>query len=329
MRAATYHRYGPPSVLSIAEIPTPNPGPGGVLVRVHASTVSSGDVRLRSMQLPSPLFVPIARGLFGIVRPRNPIPGAELSGVVESVGAGVTGFAPGDAVVAATGAKGRANAEFVVVPADGPIVPRPECLSYEEAAALSFGGFTALCFLRDKGGIDAGQRVLINGASGSVGTAAVQLARHFGARVTGVCSAKNADLVRSIGADDVIDYRATPLASVRVREPYDIIFDTVGTTCFKDTRHLLAPQGRFLAAVMRLDEMVRSITTAVGGGPRVISGVTTEKPEDLRLLAELAAQGRYRPVIDRVFALEEIAAAHAYVDAGHKAGNVVVRVAGE
>jgi NADPH:quinone reductase-like Zn-dependent oxidoreductase len=328
MRAATYHRYGPPSVLSIADIPTPEPGPGEVLVRVRASTVSSADVRLRSMDLPSPIFVPMARGFFGVFRPRNPVPGAELSGVIESVGEGVSGFEPGDAVVAATGARGRANAEFVAFPADGPIVRKPAGLSFEEAAALSFGGFTALYFLRDKGGIAPGRRVLINGASGAVGTAAVQLARHYGAHVTGVCSGKNAELVRSIGAHDVIDYTATPLGQFRTEQPFDIVFDTVGTAPFATVRRLLAENGRYLAAVMRLDEIVRSVTTAFGWGPKVIGGVATEKPDDLRFLADLAEQGAFRPVIGRVFPLSEIAAAHALVDAGHKVGSVVIRMPG-
>lgn len=328
MRAALHHRYGPPGVVSVGELADPQAGPGGVLIRVRATTVSSGDARLRSMELPSPLFVPVARAFFGVLRPRNPVRGAELSGVVEAVGRGVTAFEPGDAVIAATGAKGGSHAEFVAFPADGPIVRKPAGLSFEEAAALSFGGFTALYFLRDKGGIAPGRRVLINGASGAVGTAAVQLARHFGAHVTGVCSGKNAELVRSIGAHDVIDYTATPLGQFRTDQPFDIVFDTVGTAPFATVRHLLAENGRYLAAVMRLDEIVQSVTTAFGRGSKVIGGVATEKPDDLRFLADLAEQGAFRPVIGGVFPLSEIAAAHALVDAGHKVGSVVIRMPG-
>lgn len=326
MRAAIHHRYGPPDVVSVGTVPDPVAKPGRVLVRVRAATVSSADVRLRSMDLPSPVFVPLARAFFGVFRPRHPVRGTELSGVVEAVGEGVTAFAPGDAVIASPGARGGAHAELVSIPAGGAIVPKPESLTFAEAAAVPFGGLTALYFLRDRGGIAPGQRVLVNGASGAVGTAAVQIARHFGARVTGVCSARNLDLVRSLGAEAVIDYNETPLERLRVGASFDIVFDTVGTAGFGSVRHLLAPNGRYLAAVMRLDEIVRSVTTAVRPGPRVIGGVATEKPEDLRFLADLAARGAYRPVIDRTYPLDEVAAAHAFVDTGRKAGNVVLSV---
>ena len=326
MLAATYRRYGPPSVLSVSEVPTPSAGRGEVLIRVRASTVSSGDVRIRSLDLPSPVFMPMVRLVFGVRRPRNPIPGAELSGVIEAVGEGVEEWKVGDAVVASTSAKGRANAPFVAFPADGVIVRKPERLSFEQAACLPFGGLTANDFLR-KGGLRAGQRVLIHGASGSVGTHAVQLARHAGAHVTAVCSAKNHELVRALGADETIDYRDTPLESLRVERGYDILFETVGKVGFAATRHLLAEDGRFLAAVMTMTEMRQMLTTRVGR-QRVIGGVVVEKRADLQHLADLAEGGHLTPPIDRVYPLDQIAAAHAHAETGHKVGHVVIAMPG-
>lgn len=326
MLAATYRRYGPPSVLSVSEVPTPSAGRGEVLIRVRASTVSSGDVRVRGLDVPSPVFLPMVRLVFGVRRPRNPIPGAELSGVIEAVGEGVDEWKVGDAVVASTSAKGRANAQFVAFPADGVIVRKPERLSFEQAACLPFGGLTAHYFLR-KGGLRAGQRVLIHGASGSVGTHAVQLARHAGAHVTAVCSAKNHALVRALGADEAVDYRATPLESLRVERGFDILFETVGKVGFAATRHLLAEDGRFLAAVMTMTEMRQILTTRVGR-QRVIGGVVVEKRADLQHLADLAEGGHLTPPIDRVYPLEEIAAAHAHAETGHKVGHVVIAMPG-
>jgi NADPH:quinone reductase-like Zn-dependent oxidoreductase len=323
MLAATYRRYGPPSVMSVSEVPTPSARRGEVLIRVRASTVSSGDVRVRSLDLPSPVFMPIVRLVFGVTRPRNPIPGAELSGVIEAVGEGVDEWKVGDAVIASTSARGRANAQFVAFPAGGVIVRKPENLSFEQAACLPFGGLTANYFLR-KGGLRAGQRVLIYGASGSVGTHAVQLARHAGAHVTGVCSAKNRGLVRDLGAHEVIDYQATPLAGLRADRPFDILFDTVGKVSFRQTRHLLTPDGRFLAAVMTLTEIRQTLTTPLLGRRRVVGGVVAETRADLQHLADLAGGGHLRPPIDRVYPLAEIAAAHAHAEGGHKVGHVVI-----
>lgn len=326
MLAATYRRYGPPSVLSVSEVPTPSAGRGEVLIRVRASTVSSGDVRVRGLDVPSPVLLPMVRLVFGVRRPRNPIPGAELSGVIEAVGEGVEEWKVGDAVVASTSAKGRANAPFVAFPADGVIVRKPERLSFEQAACLPFGGLTANYFLR-KGGLKAGQRVLIHGASGSVGTHAVQLARHAGAHVTAVCSAKNHALVRALGADETVDYRATPLESLRVERGFDILFETVGKVGFAATRHLLAEDGRFLAAVMTMTEM-RQILTSRVGRQRVVGGVVVEKRADLQHLADLAEGGHLTPPIDRVYPLEQIAAAHTHAETGHKVGHVVVTMPG-
>jgi NADPH:quinone reductase-like Zn-dependent oxidoreductase len=347
MLAATYHRYGPPSVLTVSEVPTPTPRPGEVLIHIRASTVSSGDVRIRSLNLPSPIFLPIVRLVFGISGPRNPIPGAELSGVIEAVGAGVHDWQPGDEVIASTSAKGRANAQYIAFPAAGVIVRKPRNLTFEEATCLPFGGLTAHYFLH-KGGLPANQqsnqqanlqatqqanqhknpptrqRILINGASGSIGTHAIQLARHAGAHITAVCSAKNHALARDLGAHETIDYHQTPLATLRPDQPFDILFDTVGTSTLQETRHLLTPDGRYLAAVMTLTEIRQSITTPMRRGPRVIGGVTSEKRADLQHLADLAAQGHLRPPIDRTYPLAEIAAAHAHAETGHKVGHIVI-----
>jgi NADPH:quinone reductase-like Zn-dependent oxidoreductase len=330
MLAATYHRYGPSSVLTVATVPDPVPGPGDLLIRVRASTVSSGDVRVRSMILPSRVFVLPVRLVFGLRGPRNPVPGVELSGVVEAVGEGeseAAGFRVGDAVVASTNMRAGANAQFVVVRASGTVVHKPDRLSFEEAACLPFGGLTARYFLR-KGGLRAGQRVLINGASGSLGTHSIQIARHAGAFVTGVCSGRNRALVESLGAHETVDYTQTPLASLRGIEPYDILFDTVGKADLGSTRHLLRPDGRFLAAVVTPREMRQAVTARLTGGPRLLSGVTTETREDLQALADLAEACHLRPPIDRVYPLSEIAAAHAHAESGRKVGHVVVSMPG-
>jgi NADPH:quinone reductase-like Zn-dependent oxidoreductase len=207
MYAYTYFKYGGPDVLNFVELPTPTPKANEVLIRVYATTVSAGDWRARSLTMPAGLGL-IGRLVFGIIRPRKPILGTDLSGVVEAVGADITTFKPGDALIGFPGAGFGAHAEHIVMPADGKIVHKPAALSFHEAAAIPFGATTAYDFLINKGKLRAGERVLINGASDSTGSACVQIAKHFGAEVTGVCSGANADLVRVIGADHVIDYNA-------------------------------------------------------------------------------------------------------------------------
>jgi len=323
MKAIVYESYGPPSVVGLAEVTKPTPGDHEVLIRIHATTVTTGDWRARSLQLPAGFGV-LGRLVFGVFGPRKPILGTELAGVVEAVGNAVTRFEPGDQVFAFTGASYGCHAEYRTMPEDGLIASKPANLSYEEAATLSFGGTTALSFLRDKAGIARGDRVLIVGASGGVGTAAVQLAKHFGAHVTGVCSTANLELVRSIGADRVIDYTREDFAAAG--ETYDIILDTTGTAPFSRCENALKQGGRLLVVLGSLGQALSLERPSKASGKKVIAGVAAMTVEDLQLLARLAEAGELKAVIDRSYPLENAAEAHAYVDAGHKRGSVVLSV---
>ncbi|MEA5421943.1 NAD(P)-dependent alcohol dehydrogenase [Synechococcus sp. CCY9202] len=322
MKAFTYNHYGPPEVLHLQEVDKPTPKPNEILIRIHATTVSSGDWRMRSLEVPAG-FGLIIRLVAGIRRPRQPILGTELAGVVEAVGGEVSLFKVGDPVVGFSDTALGCHAEYRCLPEDGAVAAKPSTLSFEEAAALCFGGTTALDFLR-RAKLQPGERVLINGASGSVGTAAVQLARHIGAEVTGVCSTANLDLVRSLGATHVIDYTQQDFTQNGNR--YDVIMDAVGTAPFKRCRRSLKPGGRLLLLVADLPAMLLSGWQSLISGRRVIAGPATVRPEDVATLADLAETGAYRPVMDRCYPFEQMVAAHRYVDTGRKRGNVVVRL---
>ena len=323
MKAAIYRRYGPPEVVTLAEVPTPAPKPDEVLIRIHASTVSTGDWRARSLVMPTG-FGLMGRLVFGIRGPRKPILGTELAGEVVAIGAAVTRFKTGDQVFAFPGAGYGGHAEFRTMSETGLIAMKPANLSWEEAASLSFGGTTALSFLR-KGGIKAGDKVLVTGASGCNGTAAVQIAKHFGAEVTGVCSTANLDLVRRIGADHVVDYTKTDVTTSSGR--YDIIFDPTGTAPYTRVDHMLKPGGRLLIVLGSLKQALGFGGPSRSSGHKAIAGVASVTVEDLKTLAGLAGTGAFKPVIDRSYPLESVVEAHAYVDQGHKRGSVVLRVA--
>jgi NADPH:quinone reductase-like Zn-dependent oxidoreductase len=325
MRAIVQSSYGSPDVLSIREVPRPAPAPDEVLVEVRATAVNSGDVRLRAMNVP-PGFGLIARLMFGVFGPRRPVLGVELSGVVVARGARVTRFSVGDSVFAMNGQRMGAHAEYCAISERGAIAKTPASLNFAESAALSFGGTTAMDFFR-RAKLARGERVLVNGASGAVGVAAIQLAKHQGAHVTAVCSAANFELVRSLGADEVIDYRSEDFTKNGVR--YDVIMDTVGTAPYARSRGSLAPRGRLLLVLSGLGAMFSSLWINATTDKRVIAGPITERGEDLEALAALVAQGAYRPVIDRRFEFEQIAEAHRYVDTGRKRGSVVVHVRGD
>lgn len=320
MKAAVARGYGPPSVVEIADVPRPTVGTKDVLIKVCATTVTAGDWRVRSATVP-PGFGLFMRASMGFTRPRNPIFGWEAAGQVVEVGPAVTRFAPGDNVFAAR--FGSCHAEYAAVPEDG-VAPMPANLSFEEAAALTYGGLTALTFLRDKAHVQPGERVLVNGASGGVGSAAVQIARHFQAHVTAVCSAANEALVRSLGADQMIDYARTDFA--RGLERYDVIFDAVGNCSFERCKEVLAPGGRLLLIVGSLGAMLRSMVWPSRGGRKVLGGVAKVTPENLEFLRMLAENGAFKPVVGRTFPLDDIVAAHEYVETGHKRGNVVITV---
>ncbi len=326
MYAFTYSKYGNPDVLSCVELPTPTPKVNEVLIRVHATTVSAGDWRARSLTMPAGMGL-LGRLVFGVSGPRKPVLGTELSGVIEAIGADVTAFQPGDAVIGFPGAGFGAHAEFIVMPADGKLVLKPETVSFNEAAAIPFGGTTAYDFLINKGKLRAGERVLVNGASGSTGSACVQIAKHLGAEVTGVCSGANADLVRSIGADHVIDYNTTDFT--KNGHQYDVVVDTVGTASWARTRHALAPHGRMLMIAGSANDMIFGALKARRDGKRFIGGVASESVVILSKVVQMAAEGHFHPVIDRCYDFSQMVAAHAHVDTGHKKGNVVVKITTE
>ena len=316
MRAAVYTKYGPPEVVTSQEVPRPAPGPRDLLVRVGATTVTSGDARLRAFNLPRHYRIPgrLAIGVFG---PRKKILGAEFAGTVEAVGRKVTRFAPGDRVFGID--VFGCHADYKLVREDKCVTLIPEGVDLEAAVSVPFGGVTAFHFL-DRGGLRAGQRVLINGASGAVGAYAVQLAHLAGAEVTAVCSSANAALVRGLGADHVIDYATTDFAQSDGR--YNLIMDTIGNAPFRRCASVLAPCGALLAVLDSAEDLFRRPKD----GRRIIAGTSAERPDHLQRLAELLAAGRLRPVIDRVYRFSDIAAAHARVDTGHKRGAVIVRL---
>jgi NADPH:quinone reductase-like Zn-dependent oxidoreductase len=318
MQAWVASGYGGPEVLVLKDVPRPTPGDDEVLVQIRSTTVTAGDARLRSLNLPRG-FGAIGRLMFGFTRPRQPVFGSEFSGIVEAAGRRVDSFKPGDAVVGSTEVSLGCHAQFRVVSATRAIVHKPASLSFHEAACLCFGGNTALHFLR-KAKLAAGERMLVIGASGAVGSAMVQLAVHGGARVTGVASARNIELVRSLGAASVIDYTSEDYHAPG--QSYDIIADTVGATSFGRCLPLLSEHGRFLAVAADLKGMF----ARPKGARRSIAGHACVRVEDLATLCGLAKSGRFKPVIDAVYDFSRLPEAHAYVDTRRKRGNVVVSV---
>ncbi|WP_374988193.1 NAD(P)-dependent alcohol dehydrogenase [Priestia megaterium] len=300
MKAMVCTKYGKPDVLQLEEVEKTIPKENEILIKIHATTVTSGDCRVRSFNSPLLLWLPM-RIVLGLRKPRKSILGVELAGEVEEVGKNVTRFKKGDQLFAMTGMKFGGYAEYICLPEKGTIAVKPENVTHEEAASISFGGTTALHFFR-KGNIQAGQKVLIYGASGAVGTAAVQLASYYGAEVTGVCSAKNSELVKSLGADRVIDYQHENFTEKEER--YDLIFDAVGKIAKNQCKEALALNGRFVS---------------VEG-----QGIAKVQTKDLLLLKKLMEEGRIKSVIDRCYSLEQVPEAHEYVETGHKIGNVAI-----
>ena len=297
----------------------PVPKDNEVLVKIHATTVSSGDWRVRTLTMPKG-FAPIARLALGITGPRQPILGTELAGVIESVGKEVKRFRPGNEVLGFPGGQMGCHAQYRVLAEGGPIALKPSNLSFEQAASLCFGGCTALHFLR-KAEIKAGDKVLVIGASGGVGTAMVQLAKHFGAEVTGVTSTANLDLVMSLGANRAIDYTKEDFTARN--ETYDVIADTVATS-FARCKDVLRQNGRLLAIAGGMPDLLASLWAPLASGRKVIAGPAEERPEDVRWLTDLAEAGALKPVIDRRYSFTKMAEAHAYVATGRKRGSVVV-----
>ncbi|MGB7342240.1 MAG: NAD(P)-dependent alcohol dehydrogenase [Phototrophicaceae bacterium] len=323
MKTIVQTQYGTPDVLQLVEVEKPTPADNEVLVKIHATTVTATEAVFRQGK---PYF---SRLFTGLMKPKIKTLGEELAGEVVAVGKDVTQFKVGDHVFGTAGPDFGANAEYLCVPEDEVLAPMPSNLSYQEAAASVDGFLTALPFLRDTGNIRAGQKVLINGASGSVGSAAIQIAKHFGTEVTGVCSERNIDLVKSLGADHIIDYTSEDFA--QNGETYDIIFDAVGKITFSQSKNSLAPDGVFLEAGMDLDIFRHVIWTSfVGSKKAKIAATGLRAPEqrakDLKLLKELMEADIIKPVIDRCYPLEQISEAHRYVDTGRKKGNVVINI---
>jgi NADPH:quinone reductase-like Zn-dependent oxidoreductase len=317
VKAAVCDRYGPPGAVRIREVPKPAPTDIEVLVRAFATTVNSGDARVRALRVPRGLGLPMRLRL-GVTKPRQPILGFETAGQVEAVGRAVTRFRPGDRVVASRGFDFGCHAEYATVAEHGAIAGIPESLSYQGAVALCFGGATALDFFR-RGKLAPGETLLINGASGAVGTMAVQLAKHTGAEVTAVCSGANAELARSLGADQVIDYTTEDF--IRNGRRYDVIMDNHGNAPYTRVKGSLKPGGRFLMVVGDLWPMV-----AASGQKAVIGGTANEASiaDGYRTLMSLAERGVLKPVIDSVLPFAHIVEAHRRVDAGHKVGSIVL-----
>jgi NADPH:quinone reductase-like Zn-dependent oxidoreductase len=319
MQAAVYTNYGAPEVLQVKSLAKPSPKDNEILLKVHASAVTSGDCRLRRAD---PFAV---RLLFGLFRPKKNVLGGVFSGVVESVGKNVTKFKVGDEVFGSSYPNFGAYAEFVSVPASAPLAIKPKNISHEEAAALPFGGMTALHFLQ-KANIQPGQKVLIYGASGAVGTAAVQIAKYFGAHVTGVCSTANVELVKLLGADEVIDYTQTDFAEQAGQ--FDVVYETVNKASVSSCVKVLKTNGVLILGAAMISEMLQGTWASMTGNKKVISGVTLETPEAVAFLQKLAENGQFRAVIDQKFPLRDIVKAHDYVDKGHKKGNVIIRLVG-
>lgn len=326
MKAILARRYGPPASVALVDLPQPVPGPGQILVRIRAATVSSADMRLRSGKFPRGMGL-IARLAIGLRGPRRAVLGTDLAGEVASLGPGVTAWTPGDAVVAFMGARLGGHAEYRVIDAAGPVCLKPAALDWAEAAALSFGGTTALFFLRDKAALKPGERLLVIGASGAVGSAAVQLARAWGATVTGVCSAGNAAFVTGQGATEVIDHARQDWARqdwARLGRSWDVILDTTGTVSAAHARASLAAGGRLCLVAADLPQMIGGTWAR---GIRVITGVAPERAGDLRLLAAMAEAGTFRPHVSARFPLDRAAEAHALVESGRKIGSIVLEPA--
>jgi NADPH:quinone reductase-like Zn-dependent oxidoreductase len=315
MKAATYDRYGPPEVIRVTDLPVPEPGASQLLVRVKAVAVTSGDARIRAARFPRGFAVP-ARLAFGMRRPRRHVLGGTFSGTVESAGSETGDFAPGDEVSGMTGIRMGAHAEYVAVPA-ARATRKPAGVSHVDAAGILFGGTAALYFLRDRSEIGQGSKVLVNGASGSIGTAAVQLARNLGATVTAVCRARNFDLVERLGADRTVDYRETPVADLPGR--FDVVLDTVGNIDRRAGTRLLTGDGLLLLTVASLGETIRP-------GGRVRSGTSPEKPSDFEYLLDLVEAGHLDPVVEALDGLESIPEAYRRIDSGRKVGNLVIRL---
>jgi NADPH:quinone reductase-like Zn-dependent oxidoreductase len=324
VKAILHTEYGPPDELQFKEVEKPAPKANEVLIKIHATTVTTSDCNIRNLTFVPKLFVLPMRMEFGLTKPKNNILGFDLAGEVEAVGKGVTRFKIGDQVFGTTEPAYGAHAEYVCLPEDGVLTTRPANMTYEEAATIPVIANTALHFIRDMGNVQAGQKVLINGASGGIGTFAVQLAKYYGAEVTGVCSTTNLELVKSLGADHVIDYTREDFT--RTGQTYDVIFDAVGKSSFSRCKSSLNKEGIYLVTLPKPAVLFQMVWTSMIGSKKVKMEGAPAKVENLIFLKELIEAGKLKTVIDRRYPLEQTAEAFRYVETGHKKGNVVITV---
>jgi len=332
MKAVVYTQFGPPEVLQLKEVEKPAPRDTEVLIRVHAASVNYGDliarnfknITARQFNMPLPLLL-LSRMYLGVSKPKVNILGSEFAGAIESTGQQVTRFKVGDQVMGYLGQRMGAYAEYLCMPEDGLLALKPANLSYAEAAAVPYGAITATSLLRHAH-IQPGDQVLINGASGSIGSAALQLARYYGAQVTGVCGTPRLEYVKSLGADRVIDYISSDFT--QNGETYDLIFDVLGRSSFSRCKPSLKPDGVYQLASFKMKPLLQMLWTGMVGGRKVICALSSEKSEDLVFVKELIEAGQYKSIIDRSFPLEEATAAHRYVESDLKLGNVVITMHG-
>lgn len=327
MKAILHTSYGQPDELQLGEVDKPVPKENEVLIKIFATTVTTSDCNSRNMTFVPKLFVLPTRMEFGITKPKNNILGLDLAGVIESVGVNVKQFNLGDQVFGTTEPAFGAHAEYICLPEDGVLAIKPSNMTYEEAATIPVIGNTALHFVRDMGNIQSGDKVIINGASGGIGTFAVQLAKYYGAEVTGVCSTTNMDMVESLGADHTIDY--TKEDFTHNDQTYDVIFDAVGKSSFSRCKNSLRENGIYLATVPKFEVLLQMLWTSKMGNKKVKLEGAPAKIENLLYLKELIESGKLKTVIDRIYPLEQTAEAFRYVESGHKKGNVVIIVVHE
>ncbi|MBN8535364.1 MAG: NAD(P)-dependent alcohol dehydrogenase [Rhizobiales bacterium] len=323
MLAVFCRTYGSSDVVTIEKAPKPEPGPGELLIRIHAATVSAADRRIRSLDVPTGFSLPV-RLMFGWSRLKRPVLGTDLAGVVEEVGEGVTRFKVGDPIIANVGAALGCHAEYRTLPENAAMVMKPAHLSFEEAASLVFGGTTALFYLRDLLKLQPGEHVLINGAGGAVGSAAIQIAKAMGLEVTAVASGAKHNLVLSLGADHAVDYTRDTVPGTTAQ--YDAILDCFGNLDHAGCRDALKAGGRLGLVVAGMPQYLAMPVINLMSGKKVRAGVVAEKSEDLQELADLAVAGRFRPVIGACFPLDQAREAHRLLDEGHKTGNIVLRM---
>jgi len=330
MKAVVYTEYGPPDVLQLKEVEKPAPQDHEILIRNHATTINIGDIWARNFKeitpskftMPLPLWLP-SRMYFGLTKPRVNILGSEFAGEVEAIGEKVKRFRKGDQVFGYRGQKMGANAEYLCMPEDGLVAIKPANMTYEEAATVPYGALTALSLLR-KANIQRGQKVLINGASGNIGSAAVQLAKYFGAEVTGVCGTPGLEFVKALGADKVLDYTREDFT--KNGETYDLIFDILGKSSFSRCKNSLQQNGIYLLASFKIKQIFQMLWTSIKPGKKVICTLSSENPKDLIFIKELVEAGKIKSIIDRCYPLEQTAEAHRYVEKGYKTGSVIITI---